>query len=484
MITKVNKRERRVEKTSTGRLAALAIETPAEAIPPDACDTACDLVLDAVGVAHAGWQAPGVEQTLDLVRESGGSGVATVLAHGDWLPMPQAAFANGVLIHALDYDDLYMPASLHLTSCVLPAAMAAAQASGSTGREFLAALVLGIEVAARLGTALEGRWDHVQRAGLLQTTIIGGFGATVAACRLLGLNTGETRDALGIYHARNAGNRQALYDKTLTKRLQPGFAARDALWAAGLAQRGISGPGRAIEGEAGLMQVHARVEDVPDLRRLDAARDRWAVQDVWIKRFPSCGACHQVTQAGLDLAGERDWRRGYIEEAWIYLGEGGNRMVGAPFERRRNPQADAQFSATYGASVALLRGRAGPREYAPERIREDEEVARLAAGMRVVEHLENPPAMRGPDDGMPAFADTPHRLHVRTRDGREHEATSTLREVILPVGPARREAIIGKFHDCTACSVLYSRRQSAALADQIYALPDADTIDALFPSPE
>lgn len=372
-----------MEQTPTGRLAALAVETPAEAIPPDACDAACDLVLDAVGVAHAGWQAPGVGAALGLARQSGGRGEATVLAHGDCLPMPQAAFANGVLIHA-----------------------------------------------------------------------------------------------------QNAGNRQALYDKTLTKRLQPGFAARDALWAAGLARRGISGPPHAIQGDAGLMRVHARIEEIPDLRRLDAAPDRWAVQDVWIKRFPSCGACHQVTQVGLNLAGKRNWRLEDIQEAWIYLGEGGNRMVGAPFERGRNPQADAQFSAAYGASVALLRGRAGPREYAPERITEDVEVARLAAGMRVVEHLENPPAMRGSDDGMPAFADTPHLLHVRTRDGREHERTATLREVVLPVGTARREAISGKFHDCTACSGLYSRRQSAALADRIYTLPGANTIDPLFPCPE
>lgn len=83
----------------------------------------------------------------------GGRDEASVLVAGDRLPMPSAAFANAVLIHALDLDDVYIPASLHVTSIIVPTMLTAAETGNVSGCDALAAMVMGIEVAGRLGIA-------------------------------------------------------------------------------------------------------------------------------------------------------------------------------------------------------------------------------------------------------------------------------------------------------------------------------------------
>ncbi len=459
-------------------LAGLTVETRASALPDSALAAARKMTLDSVACAIGGWDADGVEAMLATLREWGGAPQCATLVHGDRFPPPSAAFANGVLIHALDYDDLYRPAALHLMSSILPTALAGAERSEASGTEFLAAIVLGVEVAARLGLAMRRCWRTPQAAGFLPATIIGGFGATAAAARLLGLTAEQTVSAFGLYYAQAAGNRQALYDKTLTKRMQPAFAARSAIWSAQLAARGVTGPCHAIEGDAGLVALYAAGDGQIDVDELRNGRDRFQIEELAIKRFPSCGACHPTTQAALDLAAEHRFQAGDIHAVDLYLGEGGNEMVGAPFTLGANPQADAQFSAAYGVAVALLRREAGIGRYRDQAIREDVETTELARQIRVLKHLDSPPDRKSFDDDEPFWVDQPHQVRVTLTSGQTLTQVHSIRDVLSPDSRGF-DVAAAKLRECCSATGLFSADRAEAIVDAVARLGDAANAQAL-----
>ncbi len=462
----------------THLLADLAIDTPADRLPASAFAAGRTMTLDSLAAAVGGRDADGVAPMLEQLREWGGSGQATVLVSGDRLPAPHAAFANGLLIHALDYDDLYRPAALHLMSSVLPAALAGAELTGASGRDCLAGVILGVETAARLGLALRSLWRPTQAAGFLPSTIVGGFGATAAAARLLRLTVPQTVNALGLYYAQNAGNRQALYDKTLAKRIQPAFAARAALWAVQLARRGVTGPRHAIEGDAGLVRLYAGSDAAVDPDVLRLARPRWQIEELCIKRFPSCGACHPLTQAALDLVRDTPLRPDEIDTVELYLGEGGNRMVGLPFALGDTPQADAQFSAAYGVALALFRHEAGVGRYTDAAVRADRDVADLARRAVVLTHLADAPTRQRFDDDEPAWVDQPHVLTVKTHDGRLLSRSRTIRDVLSP-GSATFETAAAKLAECAAHAGIRRPERVAAILRAVETLEAAPDVRAL-----
>src|SRR5437588_7086742 len=134
----------------------------------------CGLAAHATGVATEGRQA---------MAELGGEAQATVIGLDARLPGPNAAFANAMLCHGLDFDDTHSDSVAHVSAVVCPAALAAGEAAGSSGRELLTAIVGGNEVVTRIGMAASGAF-HAR--GFHPTAICGIFGGTTAACRLAG----------------------------------------------------------------------------------------------------------------------------------------------------------------------------------------------------------------------------------------------------------------------------------------------------------
>lgn len=455
--------------TLTGQLAALVLETPAAAIGQRPLEAARKMVLDTLGTALAGWNEAGVPAVREQALDWGGKPEARLLVSGRGLPAPNAVFVNSAAAHALDYDDMHLPTALHLMCQVMPAALAAAEMAAATGRAFLEAVVLGVEASCRLGLAYQRRRSGAQGPGFLPSSLIGGFGAAGAAARLLGLGHAATVDALGLNYAQAAGNRQALYDKTLAKRLQPAFAARSAFWAVMLARRGISGPPRALEGPAGLFRIYQDAAP-PAPEELFAPRDFFEIERTVVKRYTACGAAHILIQAALDLAREHDLQAGQIAGVELYMGEGGNRMVGMPFRMGANPQVNAQFSVAYGVALALLRRRAGLAEFTDRQVRADTAVADLAARVRILEHLDDPPPARPLPPDWPAYTGRAQVLFVRTADGRRLERVSSSVEYNRPVAEISFAAVAGKFRECAA----FSRLLSAPAAEAVVALVRAE----------
>jgi 2-methylcitrate dehydratase PrpD len=132
-------------------LAELAVETSDSDLGETADTATRHLILDTLGAAIAGWEAPGIPSVVRTMERWGGAPEATVWAYGGRLPTPNTAFANGCMVHAMDYDDVHLTGVLHLTSSLVPATLAIAEMMHHSGRAFMTAVALGIEVAARIG---------------------------------------------------------------------------------------------------------------------------------------------------------------------------------------------------------------------------------------------------------------------------------------------------------------------------------------------
>lgn len=460
--------------TLAGALARMALESGA--IPSPAGAAAAKLLLDAIGCAAGGHGAPGVNAVLEQTAAWGGAPEATIFFSGKKVPAPNAAFVNSTLIHALDFDDVYIPAAaLHVTSVIVPSALAAGEMAGSTGRDVLGAIVAGIQVAGRLGIAARKRR---RGEGFLPTTLDGGFGAVAAAARLLGMDQAACVHAMGINYSQMAGSRQALLDSTLTKRMQPGFAARSALWAVALARRGVTGPEHCLEGSAGYFQTYLD-GTVPDAAELTAPKGFFEVENTALKRYPSCGAAHPSQEAAERLAIEEDLQPADIARVELfgaYL-EGG--IVGRPFRIGENPQIDAQFSAAYAVALGLLRRKAGLQDYTNDAVRTNTDLADLAASMTFIATPPDvPDPMMDPPGDYPEYTTRPYGLVVHTRDGRRLVRARCPAQTFAP-DAAGLDDLKRKFHDCARFSGVCGPQQATEIIRATLALDEAGSLDQL-----
>jgi 2-methylcitrate dehydratase PrpD len=430
-------------------------------ISEKAVNAAKKLLLDSLGTAIAGHNAPGVEEVFLLMSEWGGAPQAGVFTKGIKLPVPNTVFINSTMIHALDFDDVHRPAALHITSTVVPVALAVGELMHSSGKDVLRSIILGIECAARLGTEYFTRVKHF---GFLPSSVIGGFGATITACLLLGMPISQTVNALGIFYSHASGNRQALYDLSLTKRIQPAVAAKAAVFSALLASKGITGPENAFEGQAGLYNVYAD-SGVPAEASLISRRGFYEIERVTIKRFPTCGADHAAIMAAIDLHRIYGFSFDQISKVGVYLGEGGNPMVDNAFIMEGNLQVNAQFSAPYAVALALLRGRVGIQDISEEQIRKDIEVAQLASKVEIIRHWD----YEKPDiipNGIPAYHYDKQMVRVQTNDGNVYEKDRMQRDWIQPDLVSDKE-ILEKFLENIEYSNVIKYDNAKKIADNI-----------------
>ncbi len=472
--------DKSAEMGLTRAAARLAIETTSDAITIPARQAACKLITDTLAVAIAGHTAPGIEPTRAQLREWGGCGEAHTLVWGDALPAPQSAFLNGAMIHALDYDDIHLPGGVHIMCSVFPAALAGAELAGATGRTLVEAVIMGVEVGVRIG-AINASSDDTRIHGFFSSSVIGGFGATAAACRVRGMSVDQTVQAFGLCLSQASGSRQALFDMSLAKRLQPGFAARSAMWSSALAQRGVTGGHRALEGsEAGLFRLFSGLTDLPTPETFLEPRDFYEIERASIKRFPACGATHAITQAAIQLSTQHGLTADNIDRVEVYQKPAGDALVDAPFELGETPQVNAQFSTAYGAAVGLLRRQAGLMQITNDQVRDDTEVADLARRVIYHKHMDAVPPSDPVEDGFPSYFNLREVLIVRTRDGRELRHHVSRRQVLDPK-LVTDEDVSHKLEECCRYAGLEDGVSQRVL-DAVKSLEDAPDIRAVLDS--
>jgi 2-methylcitrate dehydratase PrpD len=404
---------------------------------PDAavCATKRD-ILDTLGATLGGSVAPGVGELAGLVKYWGGREESSLLLIGGKVPAPQAALVNATMGHALDFDDTFDRASnIHPGTSTLAASLAIAEMQGGvSGRDFVLAVTLGLDVACRL--ALAARLDR----GWHRTATFGIFGATAAAGKLLGLTVQQTVDAFGIAYSQAAGNRQCIIDGALTKRFQAGQAASGAVLAALLARRGFTGAREVFAGRFGFFPMYQ-----PEGYDLGAITDGLGTSfrgvEVSFKPYPSGRPNHAMLDAALELYRRLDLATADsgagIAEVLITTSPQTYQDQLSPEAGKRRPSqvVQAQFSIPFLVAAALVRGKVGIGEVA--RV-DDPQVVALS------ERVQG--AVR---EGAPAHW---AEIRVRRADGRMAvlEATGPSGSPEKPLTDAQLQA---KFRDCAAHAV-------------------------------
>jgi 2-methylcitrate dehydratase PrpD len=403
------------DPTLAQRIGAFAVATTFDRLPDDVVDSVRKRVLDTLGICVAAAPLETSRGARRFAAEQGGRGQAHAVGVPDKLPAPLAAFVNGVLAHSLDYDDTHLPSVLHPSASVIPAALAAAQATGADGRATIAAIACGLEVCVRIGMAgyddeagTSVYFEHGQHA----TSICGALGGAVSAAMLLGLDADGVTNTLGVAASMAAGIIEANRTGGTVKRMHCGWAANAAISAAQLVRHGFTGPPTVLEGRFGFFQAWLHGQYNGDAVSAGLGQE-WAVPGIFFKPYPA----NHFTHAGIDAARalrERGLRPEDVESVRLGVPAPIVRTIGEPIDVKRTPQTGymAQFSGPYTVVAGLLGGGGlgvGLDDFTDDLAR-DPQRRELMARVDVVA-----------DERCTAIY--PHQfpaiLRVRTRDGRE-----------------------------------------------------------------
>lgn len=429
---------------------------PFEALPADAVDQGKRVLLDFLGVALAGAQVPISRMVGEYCTALGGRPEATAILQPARLPALHAALVNGVLGHALDMDDGHRAAAGHPGVATIPAALAAAERAGASGRDLLRAIVCGYEVFVRLAAAINPA--HLRR-GFHTTATVGPFAAATAAALLLRLDVERFVGALGLAGVQGAGLMEVFHDGAMAKPFQVGRASAAGLLAADLALRGGAGPAAIIEGAQGFMAALAGTREAASL--VEGLGEEWAIRGVYFKEHAACRHTHAAIDAAAQLVQEHGLRSWEVREVVVRTYEVAHRLCGAA-ELPAGP-AEAKFSLPFTVALGLRIGHARQSCFTPELVA-DPELRAVAGRVRVVVD----PAL---DARYPR--QRPAALDVTTLDGRRLQAEVPLARG-EPERPLTRADLEAKFLDNARRALADASARS--LIDHVWALDSLPTV--------
>ncbi|MEY4074877.1 MAG: hypothetical protein RJA29_2234 [Pseudomonadota bacterium] len=314
----------------------------------------------AVGAAHH----EAAEAALAAVQVLEPAPQATLAGRSERVDIASAALINGISSHTFDFDDTHLKTIIHPAGPVASAVLALAEKTGASGRQVIDALVLGIDVACRVGNCIYP--DHYDR-GWHITGTTGMLGSAAACARLLGLDTEKTAMALGIAASQPVGLREQF--GTMTKPFHPGGAARAGLMAALMAQQGFTASPRAIEAPRGFAQVVSPKCDWNEIsgelgQRFEISFNTYKPFACGIVIHPSIDACAQLRERGVKA---EDIERLELRVHSLVL-----ELTG---KKEPVDGLQAKFSVYHGCAAGLIFGRAGEPEYADDIVNRPDMVA-------------------------------------------------------------------------------------------------------------
>jgi 2-methylcitrate dehydratase PrpD len=320
--------------------------------------------LNWLGCAIGGSHHPASDAAVAAVRMLEPAAQSQVLGRDARVDMASAALCNGIASHVFDFDDTHLPTIIHPAGPVASAALALAEHAGASGRALVDALVLGIDVACRMGNLVYP--DHYDR-GWHITGSTGMLGGAAACARLLSLDAHATAMAIGIAASQPVGLREQF--GTMTKPFHPGAAARAGLTSALLAKHGFTASERALEAPRGFVQVVSTKHDWREAT--DALGERFEIAFNTYKPF----ACGIVVHPAIDAAVQLR-KRGVVPTSVERVELVVHPLV-LELTGRKEPADGLQskFSVYHGFAAGLVEGRAGEAEFDDAFVRRDDVVA-------------------------------------------------------------------------------------------------------------
>ena len=344
---------------------------------------------------------------------------ASIAGRKERVDVGSAALINGITSHTFDFDDTHLKTIIHPAGPVASALLPLAEHLGSSGREVIDALVLGIDVACRMGNTVYP--EHYDR-GWHITGTTGMLGSAAACARLLKLNTEQTAMALGIAASQPVGLREQF--GTMTKPFHPGAAARAGLMSALLAKQGFTASPKALEAPRGWAQVVSTKYDWNEVthelgERFEISFNTYKPFACGIVIHPSIDACVQLRDQGVKAD---DVERIELRVHSLVL-----ELTG-----KKEPKDGLQgkFSVYHGCAAGLIFGRAAEEEF------DDHIVTRadvVALRNKVQATVDN--SIREESADVTAFLKDGRKVHVFV----EHAIGSVQR-------PMTDQALEAKFH--------------------------------------
>ncbi len=382
-------------KNVTETIARFVAEARAERIPDAVRHEAKRALLNFLATGVAG----GPDSTFDMLLRSlptGQEGKATIVGRPERADTLTAAFLNAAGGNAMDFDDTHLQTVIHPTAPVAPALYALSELQRVRGTDWITAFVLGVEVECRLGNSISP--SHYRTRGWHITATCGVFGAAAAAGRLLGLDAQRMVWAFGCAATQSSGLVEMLGQPT--KSIGVGNSARNGLWSALLAQRGLEGPPRPLEGRFGFFNATGEAAKIPAL--LDGLGDTWELAKNAYKPYPGGVVIHPVIDCMLDLRAKGAFKTEDIARIVVH----GHPLLS---ERADRPNVttgrEAQVSVQHSVAAAQLFGSAGLEQYTDACVR-DPAVRELRRKVEIVQ-----------DAKIPVEAAV---LELWTKDGKHH----------------------------------------------------------------
>jgi 2-methylcitrate dehydratase PrpD len=411
--------------TISQQFAALGAGLRWDALPDAVQRRARLCLLDMLGATLAGATTPTAALGAALAARYGAANTAQLVGRPQRASAPFAALANGMTCHALELDDGHRYAvGLHNAATTTPAALACAEEVEADLATLLAAIVLGYEVAGRVGTAVN---PAHRRKGFHSTGTIGVFGAAAAAAYLRRLPAAQFARALGIAGSAAGGLFEFLSDGATSKHFHGGHAAMSGVLAADLAAGGLTGPLSIFEGEEGFCHAYAGAVDTQAITA--ELGSRFNLEHIYFKLHAACAHIFSPIDAVLALRAEAG--DGAAIERLVVRTYHAGAILDEPQPRTK---AAAKFSIPYCIAAAWLYGRVSEEVFG-EQFLADPALRALAARVAVAE-----------DSALEA--DFPRtraaRVEVLLRDGRRLE-----RYVEVPRGmpdrPVTEQDLTDKF---------------------------------------
>lgn len=383
----------------TETLAAFVAQLRYEQLPANVAEEGKLAIADTVGSALA---AAKEEVTAAALSTVDSQGPASVWGLGRKVGVRDAAFVNGTMAHAHDIDDTNPSMRGHPSCPVVPVVFALGARERASGKEILTAYMAGIEVATKVGRAVN--MAHYNK-GWHTTLTLGTLGAAAAAANLLKLDAGKTATTLAIA-ASTAGGLVANFG-TMTKPVHSGFAADNGVKAAQLARAGVTANPKAFEARTGFFELFVGPSVRSELA-LEKLGERWDIVDPGniYKLYPTCSLTHCAVDMILDGIASGDIRPGEIETIECAVGYRCENTL--PYHDARTG-LEGKFSMEYCLAAAIVYGKLGFAQFEDAAVNAPE-ISAMYKRIRLYTH----PDLRTPESVPFDFTD----LTIVHRDGR------------------------------------------------------------------
>lgn len=449
---------------TSSRLARHIATMRYEDLPSSTVEATKRALLDGVGVMiAASGLSEDVRPFVELARAQGGPREASILGSWERVSATGAAFANGAMGHALDFEDAFDMAPTHPNASLLPAALAIAQSEPTvSGHDFLLAMAIGCDVSCRVALSAG---DALERTPWYPPTILGALGAVAATAKLMKLSEAQVKDAFSLMLCQTSCPAEIKYSEhTVIRAVREAFPAQAAVIAAKLAAKGVRGFDHPLEGRAGFFNLFANGAYDP-AKLFDGIARHFYIDDLSFKPWPCCRGTHPYIEAAQQLRAQHGIKWQSIERVTAAIGPV-QRMLSEPLERKQAPSTviDAKFSIPFTVATAFIAPEVTLDRFTAATL-QDADVRGLAKRV-ACEFREHG---IGPTNGA---------LEVVLDDGRR--LTAEVQQALgHPSRPLDDERLKRKFIDCAMRGEKpLSRQQAQALCDRILAIDEASSFGA------